>query len=49
MKILLDGQELILQNQILDINSANPFLENDEERIDNIFLFKFQLLGMKRL
>ena len=48
MKILLDGQELILQNQILDINSANPFLENDEERIDNIFSIQVPITGNER-
>lgn len=48
MKILLDGKELILQNQILDINSANPFLENDEERIDNIFSIQVPITGNEK-
>ena len=38
MIILLNGKELILSDNSLEINSANPFLENEEERIDNIFL-----------
>ena len=45
MIILLNGKELILSDNSLEINSANPFLSNDEERIDNIFSLEIPITG----
>lgn len=45
MIILLNGKELILSDNSLEINSANPFLENEEERIDNIFSIQIPITG----
>lgn len=45
MIILLNGKELILSDNSLEVNSANPFLNNDEERIDNIFSLEVPITG----
>jgi hypothetical protein len=48
MKILLDNIELIWNEQQLDVSSANPFLDNDEERLDNIFSVEIPIIGNEK-
>lgn len=45
MRILLNSKDLVLKDDTLEINSANPFLENEEERIDNIFSIQIPITG----
>lgn len=48
MRILLNDIEVTLLNETLEINSANPFLENEEEQLDNIFSIEVPITGNQK-
>ena len=48
MKILLDSIEVIWDEKQLDVSSANPFLDNDEDRLDNIFSVEIPIVGNEK-
>ena len=43
MEIYLDGAKLQLEKDELEVQGANPFLNNDEERLDNVFSLQIPL------